>query len=241
MKKQIKKLLIFGVFLVLNILFFVEYDYSFSFDKVGNTIVTIFVPFISGVMMYLANVYLENKNDKKNAMEQMNKVLQNDEETGLDTYMRQLEEVCSKNVVVFTPAVDRFASQVSAFYQKENALKRLVDLNNGKARKFLLCKNDDVKSFLIGNLKRFVKRVIVYDAKTKKNLNNAIEESGINGILEKNDEIIECYDKLLEEVSRMGDDFNLEDPGLQNVVSSLQSMRVSSEDDENDEIELHLN
>ena len=192
-------------------------------------------------MMYLANVYLENKNDKKNAMEQMNKVLQNDEETGLDTYMRQLEEVCSKNVVVFTPAVDRFALQVSAFYQKENALKRLVDLNNGKAREFLLCKNDDVKSFLIGNLKRFVKRVIVYDAKTKKNLNNAIEESGINGILEKNDEIIECYDKLLEEVSRMGDDFNLEDPGLQNVVSSLQSMRVSSEDDENDEIELHLN
>ena len=39
----------------------------------------------------------------------------------------------------------------------------------------------------------------------------------------------------------MGDDFNLEDPGLQNVVSSLQSMRASSEDDENDEIELHLN
>ena len=241
MKKQIKKLLIFGVFLGLNILFFVEYDYSFSFDGLGNTLVTILVPFMSGAMMYLVSVYLENKNDKKNAMEQMNKVLQNDEETGLDTYMRQLEEVCSKNVVVFTPAVDRFASQVSAFYQKENALRRLVDLNNGKAREFLLGKNDDVKSFLVGNLKRFVKRVIVYDAKTKKNLSNAIEESGINGILEKNDEIIECYDKLLEEVSRMGDDFNLEDPGLQNVVSSLQSMRASSEDDENDEIELHLN
>ena len=161
MQKQIKKLLIFGVFLGLNILFFVEYDYSFSFDRLGNTLVTILVPFMSGAMMYLVSVYLENKNDKKNAMEQMNKVLQNDEETGLDTYMRQLEEVCSKNVVVFTPAVDRFASQVSAFYQKENALRRLVDLNNGKAREFLLGKNDDVKSFLVGNLKRFVKRVIV--------------------------------------------------------------------------------
>ena len=49
---------------------------------------------------------------------------------------------------------------------------------------------------------------------------------------------------LLEEVKRMGDDFNPEDPGLLDAIENLQQLRTSRDeavDDEDDEdVGIHL-
>ena len=54
-------------------------------------------------------------------------------------------------------------------------------------------------------------------------------------ILSNNDELMNLYDKLLDEVAMMGDDFNIDDPGLQSVIESLKEMRVGDEDDDDDD------
>ena len=43
------------------------------------------------------------------------------------------------------------------------------------------------------------------------------------------------YDQLLEEVARMGSDFNPEDPRLCDVVDNLRSLRSTSADDDDDD------
>ena len=119
---------------------------------------------------------------------------------------------------------------------------RLISLNNGKAQEFLVSRNNDVQNFLMKNLKKLVKRLIAHSAKTAKNRSGSIDEdSGITEILDNNTELIDRYDQLLDEVARMGDDFNIEDPGLQSVIESLQALRVGAEDEtDDDEIELFV-
>ena len=59
-------------------------------------------------------------------------------------------------------------------------------------------------------------------------------------ILANNDDLLDLYDKLLDEVAMMGDDFNIDDPGLKSVIESLQEMRVGDDDDDDDEITLQV-
>ena len=48
-------------------------------------------------------------------------------------------------------------------------------------------------------------------------------------------------ESVLDEVAKMGDDFDIEDAGLQSVIENLQSLRIGSvEDDEDDQIHLYV-
>ena len=134
---------------------------------------------------------------------------------------------------------------VDAFESKEQSLLRIIELNNGNAKEFLISRNDEVQRFLLKNLKKFAKRLIVYSAKSENNRTATIEEDqGVINILKNNDDLIDLYDKLLDEVAMMGDDFNIDDPGLQSVIESLKELRVGDDDDDDDdvngEITLHV-
>ena len=81
----------------------------------------------------------------------------------------------------------------------------------------------------------------MYSAKTKKNRSATIEEdASVMAILKNNDDLIDLYDKLLDEVAMMGDDFNIDDPGLQSVIESLKELRIGEEDDDDDDGEINL-
>lgn len=143
----------------------------------------------------------------------------------------------------FVPVIDKFRSQVEAFQQKEKALLMIISLNNDSAKEFLLSRNEEVQKFLEKNLKKFMKRLIVYRAKDPATRPATVwDDSSITKIIDNNNELIALYDKLLDEVSLMGDDVDVDDPGLQNVIESLKELRMQYDDDDDDgefELELH--
>ena len=221
-----------------NIFFFANYDFSFSPARFGNFLVTILVVGASAVAHYLAYTKIPDENAETVA--QLNSILQS-EDSQFDTYMSQLKGIKKTNPE-YARVIDYFIYQIDSFFKKEEALMRLISLNNGKAQEFLISRNNDVQIFLMKNLKKLVKRLIAHSAKTAKNRSGSIDEdSGITEILDNNTELIDRYDQLLDEVARMGDDFNIEDPGLQSVIESLQALRVGAEDETDDEeIELFV-
>ena len=238
MKRKTSLYLIDAIIVAVGIFFFAGYDYSFSPARPGNFFMTIVFVGISAAVHYLAHTLIPDEKEKM--LSQLNSILQS-EESQFDTYMTQLKNI-KKTHPEYTGVVNSFVSQIEAFFKKEEALMRLISLNNGKAQEFLVSRNNDVQIFLLKNLKKLVKRLIAHSAKTEKNRSGNIdEENGIGEILSNNSELIDRYDQLLDEVSKMGDDFNIEDPGLQSVIESLQALRAGSEDDADDEeIELFV-
>lgn len=238
MKRKPMLHIVDSVILLGNIFFFTNYDFSFSPARFGNFLVTILVIGASAVAHYLA--YTKIPDENADTVAQLNSILQS-EDSQFDTYMSQLKGIKKSNPE-YAHVIDYFTHQIDSFFKKEEALMRLISLNNGKAQEFLISRNKDVQIFLMKNLKKLVKRLIAHSAKTAKNRSDSIDEDkGITEILDNNTELIDRYDQLLDEVAKMGDDFNIEDPGLQSVIESLQALRVGAEDESDDEeIELFV-
>lgn len=237
MKRKWKLLIVDAVIVLVAILFFTMFDYSFSPLKFARFIITVFFVIACGAVHYLAYTKIPKDND--NLAVQANNIIEC-EASRFDTYMHELEKM-KKGNPEFANVINHFKHQINSFSRKEDALLKLIELNDDNSKTFLMDRNKDVQIFLIKNLKKFVKCLIVYNAKTKKNRSGSIEnDTGISEIFDKNDELIDLYDKLLEEVARMGDDFDLQDPGLQSVIANLQSIRGANEDDSEDEEEISL-
>lgn len=233
--KKAWKLILTDIFIVLlNIIFFS----NISFNS--------FISFVLMAIILIASVfthcfsYIRFFKNYVNIDEKMNSIIQNEDDK-FETYMASLEEIQKTNPN-FKAIIGKFVYQIKSFSTKEEALMSLIDLNNGKSENFLMGRNADVQQFLIKNLKKFVKRLIVYNAKNERNRNGSVENDEIiNEIFLENRKLIDLYDQLLDEVSRMGDDFNISDPGLQNVIENLQTLRNANEDEpsKNDD-EIHL-
>lgn len=238
MKRKPMLHIIDSAILLTNIFFFSNYDFSFLPTKLENFLVTILVVGASVAAHCIA--YTKIPDEKADTVEQLSSMLQS-EDSQFDTYMTQLKNLKKSNPE-YAGVIDNFINQLDSFFKKEEALMRLISLNDGKAQAFLTSRNNDVQVFLMKNLKKLVKRLIAYSAKTAKNRSGDIsEDADIAEILKNNSELIDHYDRLLDEVSKMGDDFNIEDSGLQSVIESLQALRVGSDDDQDDEeIELHI-
>lgn len=236
MKKSLKLILIDAAIVCINIAFFTNVKLTGLFQ-----FILAFVVVAGSILIHFGMWSKSAPQEDESLVEQMNSILQS-EDSGFGTYMAKLR-VMKKGNPDFAGVINQFIRQIDAFSKKAEALMNLIDINNGKAKEFLIARNNDVQLFLIRNLKKFVKRLIVYNAKTKKNRSGSIEEEAtVQEILQNNNELIDLYDHLLDEVARMGDDFNLQDPGLQSVIESLQQLRAGSDDmdDENDEIELQV-
>ena len=238
MKRKWKLLIADGAIVLANILFFLLFDYSFSPLRFGRFIVTFFFLVASVAVHCMA--YAKIPDDTAKLADQMNSIIQSNE-ARFDTYMAELKKIKNANPE-FAEVINHFMYQINSFSRKETALEKLINLNDDKSKAFLMARNNDVQRFLIKNLKKFVKRLIVYNAKTRKNRSGRIEEDvSIIEIFNQNDELVDLYDKLLDEVSRMGDDFDIQDPGLQSVIENLQSLRGGNEaDSEDDEEEISL-
>lgn len=237
MKRKWKLLIADGAIVFANILFFLLFDYSFSPLRLGRFLVTLFFLIGSVAVHYFA--YMKIPDDNAKLADQMNSIIQS-EEARFDTYMAELKKIKAGNPE-FAEVINHFMYQMNSFSRKETALEKLINLNDDKSKAFLMARNNDVQRFLIKNLKKFVKRLIVYNAKTKKNRSGSIEDdTGVIEIFDKNGELIDLYDKLLDEVSRMGEEFDLQDPGLQSVIENLQSLRGSNDTEQEDEEEISL-
>lgn len=236
MKKKLKLLVLDALIVLLNILVFNSFiSTGFTFGKVLLSILCVGG---SAVLHFGGHIFADIREEKM-IMERNRKMFKSEDDQ-FDEYMGQLRKL-QLTESGFAGVINRFTQQVDAFNDKEESLIRIIDLNNGAAKEFLISRNDEVQRFLLKNLKKFVKRLIVYSAKTKKNRSATIEEdASVMAILKNNDDLIDLYDKLLDEVAMMGDDFNIDDPGLQSVIESLKELRIGEEDDDDDDGEINL-
>lgn len=234
MKRMLKLILIDAVIVCINIAVFTKVKLTGFLQ-----FVSVFLVAAGSLMAHFGMWRMLAPDEDESLTDQMNSILQS-EDSGFGTYMAKLRAM-KKGNPEFAEVINQFIYQIDSFSQKAEALMNLIDINNGKAKEFLIARNNDVQLFLIRNLKKFVKRLIVYNAKTRKNRSGSIEEeAAIQEILRNNNELIDLYDHLLDEVARMGDDFNLQDPGLQNVIESLQQLRAGSDEVEDDDGEIEL-
>lgn len=231
MQKKLKLLVLDALIVVVNIMVFN------SFIKAGFTFGRILLAILcaggSVVAHFGGHIFVDIQEEKRIAAK--NRALFKTEDEQFNDYMKQLRDL-QLSEPNFTGVIARFKEQVEDFKDKEESLIRIIELNNGAAQQFLISRNNEVQKFLLKNLKKFVKRLIVYSAKSKNNRAATIEEdTSVMNILSNNDELMNLYDKLLDEVAMMGDDFNIDDPGLQSVIESLKEMRVGDEDDDDDD------
>lgn len=239
MKKKWKLLAVDLAILLGNVAFFSLYPYSFSPTKMIPFIVTVLVLSFSVVIHYW--IYT-NHSKVDNTAEQLDGISQK-EDLKLTTYRKEIERIARENPT-FKSVVQTFITQIDSLLEKEEALFNLIDLNDGKAKNYLADKNNDVQIFIVKNLKKFIKILIVYNAKTDRNRSLRIEEEkSVQEIFSQNREMIDLYDQLLDEVARMGNDFDSQDPGLKYVIDNLQRLRNDNEkdlDEEEDEIKLFV-
>ena len=147
----------------------------------------------------------------------------------LDECLKKLESYKYVNSG-FDSVITQFIEKVDSFSRKENALKELIALNGDKAKQFLIERNDAAQAFLVANMKKLVKSLIVYDAKSKKNrASDVSEEKSVQEVFTKVNELIDLYDQLLEEVRNM-DDIDLDDPGIKYVIENLKELRIGTEE-----------
>ena len=240
MGKKLKLLALDAMIVFVNIVVFNNFiNAGFTF---GRIILSALCVGLSTVVHFGAYIFADIQEEKRIAAK--NRALFKSEDEQFEEYMGQLRKLQLTDSS-FTGVINRFTRQVDAFESKEQSLLRIIELNNGNAKEFLISRNDEVQRFLLKNLKKFAKRLIVYSAKSANNRTATIEEDrGVITILKNNDELIDLYDKLLDEVAMMGDDFNIDDPGLQSVIESLKELRVGDDDDDDDdasgEITLHV-
>ncbi len=233
MKIKWKKYAVDAVLVVMSIFCFSNID----FGKLSHW----FLAFFCVVASFVIHTMAWKLSGDETLEEDVNTLLTSDE-TELGKYMLKLRTL-RKNDAHIIVIVDTFSAQLESFNMKSEALMSLIDINNGKAKEFLITRNNDVQAYFLKNLKKLLKHIIAYNAKTAGNrARNAEEEPVIKEIIQNNNDLLNLYDKLLDEVSRMGDDFNIQDPGLQSVIESLQELRVGTDesDDDSEEIQLHI-
>lgn len=236
MMKKLKLLILDASIIALNIFVFNSFiSAGFTFGKILLSVLCVGG---SVVLHFGGHIFADIKEEKM--LQERNLKLLKGEDNQFEDYMNQLNKL-QETESGFAGVITRFKEQVKAFDDKEDSLLRIIELNNGAAKDFLISRNNEVQKFLLKNLKKFVKRLIVYSAKTKKNRPKTVEEdASVMNILKNNDDLIDLYDKLLDEVAMMGDDFNIDDPGLQSVIESLKELRVGEDDDEEDDGEINL-
>ena len=240
MGKKLKLLALDAIIVLINIFVFNGFiKAGFTFGKIILAVLCVGVSAVAHFGGYILVDVLEEKR-----IAAKNRALFKTDDEQFDEYMGQLRKLQLTNSG-FAGVIGRFDRQIKSFKSKEESLIRIIELNNGAASEFLISRNDEVQRFLLKNLKKFVKRLIVYSAKSANNRTATVEDDpGVNTILSNNDELMDLYDKLLDEVAMMGDDFNIDDPALQSVIESLKELRVGDDDDDDDdangEITLHV-
>ena len=202
----------------------------------GNLLLYIFIPILgilahNGISYYFAAQQAKIESSYEYQMRLRNETNENE----LSKYINQLNEI-EHDHPDYSNVIERFLESIDSFSEKEDALNRLIKMNGDSAKRFLQERSSATQSFIIANAKKLIKALIAYSAQSKANRPANIEDlKSVQNVIKSIEGLTVNYDQLLEEVARMGDDFDPEDPGLKDVVENLQELRVSTHvDDEVD-------
>ena len=204
----------------------------------------IIIPLLGFLLYYVITFYNDYKQKELESSDEfISKNVDEENESKLSEIQEKLGDMEEENPG-FADVIDSFLRKVDSFAEKGEALKDLISMNDDAAKKFLQARRQAVTNNVILNAKKLIKALIAYKAMSKRNRPSSIDEvDAVKEVFTDMDNMATAYDQLLDEVSKMGDDFNPEDPGLKEAVQNLQEMRVSLhvKDDEPEELHLFVN
>lgn len=190
---------------------------------------------LAGVGFMTVVSVLEDKERKKAELEAEAEKLQLESKKAdeYDRCIREIEDIVSESPHL-RPYYDKVVGQFKDFNSKEKGLRKIIDYNNNNSEAFITSKSNNVREYLLRNLKRFVKCMLAYSV-TSKNKQYSGSVKSLDDILNANQELIDWYDKLIIEVARMHDNFNEDDADLQSLIENLQQLRMANEAGEDDD------
>lgn len=209
MKKNNKMFITDVVILLVCVMIFV----IFKLSGFISIIVTIFV----AVMFHTLLSYIF---EKKEFIEEEEKQL---------SLKEQIQRI-KREYTIFKRYINQLEEQIIDFERRQNALKKLIELNKGEKATYLLERSKEAEHFLLQKCNQFEKCLVVLqvldndDYEYQKNV-EALEE-----ILKTTRKMGDAYSELLSEVRRMGNGFNLDDPGITSAVEKLKAIRNETEE-----------
>ena len=232
--KKYYNLMIIGICLILYVIFRISFG--------SNLLLYIVTPLLGVGAHVGVTRYFDYEQEKlESSYEFQSRNLSERNETELSQIVEKLYDM--RHNSEFNGVITQFLDKLDSFHQKEEALNELIQMNDDKSKRFLQERSQATTSFVIASAKKLIKALIAYGAMSKRNRPESAEKvTAVKDVLASMDSLAHNYDQLLEEVSKMGDDFNPEDPGLRDVVENLQEIRASSavDDDDDDDDDIHL-
>ena len=212
--KFLKKLLIVDiVLLVLTVLFF-------KVPFVGFILTG--VTFGLGVYLFLEfkAIRAEVKHQESIPKEELRKM-------AIEEKLRKARQTIEATSAVESEYAKQANQQIAHFRRKSDALKVIMGLNEGSCSGVLAKNSLDVYETIVENYRRMSKRIVAYETTGNEEIKKEISK-----ILGANEKLLDLYNRLIEEVSRMGDNLNEQDESLQNLISNMQELRKSNEGEE---------
>ena len=209
--KHLKKLLVADIILfVLAVIFFKVF--------ILGGILTAFA-FGLGVYIFLncRTIRKEVKHQESIPKEELRRM-------AIDEKLRKAKQTVENTEAFRNSYVEAANKQIAVFRRKEAALNTIIGLNEDGCSTTLTNNSLDVYDTIVENYRRMSKRMLAYETTH----NEEIQEE-VAKILATNEELLELYNRLIEEVSRMGDDFNEQDEELQSLITNLQTLRKNNE------------
>ncbi len=192
----------------------------------GGNIFIYLAGVLCGFGAYSAFSYVEDKKQQQ---------IESSYEYQIEKLIEQLESLAGEHYI-FEDVVSDFRYRVNSFADKDSSLIQLIRVNDNNKKTYLQNCINVTHGYIISNAKKLIKTLIAYSAQTSRP--KRVEDvKAVKDVFKSLDDLAINYDKLLDEVVRLGDDFNPEDPGLKDVVENLQELRSSSNADEANEDE----
>lgn len=150
--------------------------------------------------------------------------------------VNKLMEQCTKGLY----QLNYFKNQIGRFLKCQKALKQLIILNDEEKSSYLKECNEEAEQFLQLKLKRIKRYLVLLDTVDSKSDEYSKANSDIMNILQEVEDMCEAYGSLLYEVSKMGDSFDIKDPGLVNATQKLKSIRERKQEADSEDIGLFV-
>lgn len=115
--------------------------------------------------------------------------------------------------------------QLESLKRKQKALRAVLDDSEDSP---FLSVAADVDTYILGNCKRILNRVMIYDSAEPHKYNMHV--AYLQDVLGENAHVLSDFENLILEVSQIGDDRTADTPCLDELTDALRSVRKSSEE-----------
>lgn len=203
---------------------------SFSSPNIVNKSLSVTVLLMSVILFGYLNSKILFAREKKEELPVLESV---EVERDMEYYIEEITKISGMRSFA-KQEIFEVQKQHQEFKRKVTALQRVIDLNGGKSAQFLWDTVEDVKASITRNFKQILTKLVILDYDDDQRYNRKFRKF-ILGRIARNNEILDLFDDMLDEVSRMKDELDFENTSLLSTIEALQLLRGISDGETQEE------